>query len=185
VEITEVRVFLKDSEDKKLKAYVTITLDQSFVVRDLKVIDGNKGLFVAMPSRKAKDGCPRCRHKNVVRSRYCNQCGHKLEEKEHVDQDFQADHRDIAHPITVEAREYIQGKVLAAYEEEKLQAEIAIRISAERTKQNLTQIELAKRAHTTQSVIARLENISYPSCTIKTLQKIGNALGKRVNISFG
>ncbi len=54
MEITEVRVFPVDEE--RLKAYVTITFDDCFVVRDLKVINGNSGLFVAMPSKKRKDG---------------------------------------------------------------------------------------------------------------------------------
>lgn len=54
MEITEVRVFPVNEE--KLKAYVTITIDDCFVVRDLKVINGNSGLFVAMPSKKRKDG---------------------------------------------------------------------------------------------------------------------------------
>jgi stage V sporulation protein G len=54
MEITEVRVFPVSEE--KLKAYVTITFDDCFVVRDLKVIHGNSGLFVAMPSKKRKDG---------------------------------------------------------------------------------------------------------------------------------
>jgi len=54
MEITEVRIFPVDEE--KLKAYVTITLDHCFVVRDLKVIHGNTGLFVAMPAKRRKDG---------------------------------------------------------------------------------------------------------------------------------
>lgn len=54
MEVTEVKVF-PVSEDK-LKAYVTITLDNSFVVRDLKIIQGKTGYFVAMPSKKRKDG---------------------------------------------------------------------------------------------------------------------------------
>ena len=54
MEITDVRVFPVSEE--KLKAYVTITFDDCFVVRDLKVIHGNNGLFVAMPSKKRKDG---------------------------------------------------------------------------------------------------------------------------------
>ena len=54
MDVTEVRVF--PVEEERLKAYVTITFDNCFVVRDLKVIDGNKGLFVAMPSKKRKDG---------------------------------------------------------------------------------------------------------------------------------
>jgi stage V sporulation protein G len=52
--ITDVRVFPVDEE--KLKAYVTITLDNCFVVRDLKVINGNSGLFIAMPAKRRKDG---------------------------------------------------------------------------------------------------------------------------------
>ena len=54
MEITDVRVFPVSEE--KLKAYVTVTFDKCFVVRDLKVISGTNGLFVAMPSKKRKDG---------------------------------------------------------------------------------------------------------------------------------
>lgn len=54
MEVTEVRIFLSDED--RLKAYVTVTFDKCFVVRDLKVILGNAGLFVAMPSKKGKDG---------------------------------------------------------------------------------------------------------------------------------
>lgn len=54
MEVTEVRVFLADEE--RLKAYVTVTFDHCFVVRDLKIIKGNVGLFVAMPSKKKSDG---------------------------------------------------------------------------------------------------------------------------------
>jgi stage V sporulation protein G len=54
MEITEVRLTLRDEE--KLKAFVSITFDNAFVVRGLKVIDGNTGMFVAMPSRRRKDG---------------------------------------------------------------------------------------------------------------------------------
>ncbi len=55
MEITEVKVFPVNNEER-LKAYVTITFDDCFVVRDLKIINGNNGLFVAMPSKKMKDG---------------------------------------------------------------------------------------------------------------------------------
>lgn len=54
MEITEVKVFPVNEE--KLKAYVTIVLDRCFVVRDLKIINGSTGLFVAMPSKKRADG---------------------------------------------------------------------------------------------------------------------------------
>jgi stage V sporulation protein G len=54
MDITEVKVFPVDEE--KLKAYITIVLDNCFVIRDLKIISGNTGLFVAMPSKRRKDG---------------------------------------------------------------------------------------------------------------------------------
>src|SRR3954451_9978220 len=54
MDITEVKVFPVDEE--KLKAYITIVLDNCFVVRDLKIISGTTGLFVAMPSKRRKDG---------------------------------------------------------------------------------------------------------------------------------
>ena len=53
--ITDVRV-RKVAKDGKMKAVVSITLDEAFVVHDIKVIEGEKGLFIAMPSRKANDG---------------------------------------------------------------------------------------------------------------------------------
>ncbi|HPM42408.1 MAG TPA: septation protein SpoVG family protein [Candidatus Omnitrophota bacterium] len=138
MEITEVKVFLKEGQDKKLKAYATLTFDNCFVVRNVKVIDGNKGLFVAMPSRKMKDPCPKCNFRNVVRSRYCNQCGASLphtESKPMVAADDparQSEHKDIAHPITAECRDYIQKKVLEAYDSEKKRGPAAtVRVASE------------------------------------------------------
>jgi len=124
MEITEVRVSLREGDNRKLKAYATITLDNAFVVRNIKVIDGNKGLFVAMPSRKMRESCPKCSFKNAIRSKFCNQCGSSLpvtERKHHAEGERvqQSEHKDIAHPITLECREYIQKKVLGAYEGEK------------------------------------------------------------------
>lgn len=125
MEITEVKIFLKEGQDKKLKAYATLTFDNMFVVRNVKVIEGTKGLFVAMPSRKIKDPCPKCGFRNVVRSKFCNQCGASLPMTEPKpaqpgeDASRQSEHKDIAHPITAECRDYIQRKVLDAYENEK------------------------------------------------------------------
>ena len=55
MQLTEVKVY-PVTEDEKLKGYATIVFDGCFVVRDLKIINGNSGLFVAMPSKKKKDG---------------------------------------------------------------------------------------------------------------------------------
>jgi len=79
--ITDVRVKRVNTEGK-VRAVATITFDSSFVVRDIRVIEGQNGLFIAMPSRKTPDG----------------------------------EFRDIAHPITPEAREQIQTAILSEYE---------------------------------------------------------------------
>jgi len=132
MEITEVRVFLKEGADKKLKAYATITFDNSFVVRNVKVIEGNKGLFVAMPSRKTRYACPKCNFKNDARSKFCNQCGSSLPQNQQtvMENDPQAEHRDIAHPINQEFRQYIQKTILEAYEAEKTQDKRPVRASS-------------------------------------------------------
>ncbi len=54
MDVTNVRVFLRDED--RLKAFVTVTFDNCFIVRDLKIIRGHRDLFVAMPSKKRKDG---------------------------------------------------------------------------------------------------------------------------------
>ncbi len=126
MEITEVRIVLKDSPDKKLRAYAAVTFDNAFVVRNIKVIEGTNGLFIAMPSRKIKQPCPKCNFKNEARSKYCNQCGAQLPlaprpiTQEAATGGAQLEHKDIAHPITQSFRESLQKRVLEAYEQEKV-----------------------------------------------------------------
>ena|SRR3990167_3176896 len=117
MEITEMRVFLKESQDKKLKAYTTVTFDNVFVVRNIKVIQGSNGLFIAMPSRKVKVPCPKCNFNNDAGSKYCNHCAAVLPEHRE-DADSKSEHRDIAHPVTQGFREYLQKRVLEAYKAE-------------------------------------------------------------------
>ncbi|MCI1305666.1 MAG: septation regulator SpoVG [Lachnospiraceae bacterium] len=56
MQITDVRIRRVTKDDGKMKAFVSITIDDQFVVHDIKVIEGEKGLFIAMPSRKTADG---------------------------------------------------------------------------------------------------------------------------------
>lgn len=121
MEITEVKVNLVNTGDSKLKAFVTVTLDHVFVIRDLKIIDGKKGLFVAMPSVKVATPCPRCKKKNPIRSHYCGECGTKLETPPapETEEALREEHRDIAHPINTQTRDYLQSKILNAYETER------------------------------------------------------------------
>lgn len=78
--VTDIRV-RKLNDEGKMKAIVSLTIDEDFVVHDIRVVEGQNGLFVAMPSRKTPNG----------------------------------EFRDVAHPITTEARAKIQEAVLAAY----------------------------------------------------------------------
>ncbi|WP_435007410.1 septation protein SpoVG family protein [Tundrisphaera lichenicola] len=123
MEITEVRIKLMEDNsgsNERLQAFCSITFDDMFVIRDLKIIEGAKGFFVAMPSRKLTDRCGHCGTKNHLRSRFCNQCGSRLDENRAIrDADGRAKlHADIAHPINSMCREKIQGAVLASYADE-------------------------------------------------------------------
>lgn len=118
--ITEIRVKLTDDPRNKLKAYASVTIDDAFVVRDLKIIDGAKGPFLAMPSRKLADHCARCRHKNHLRAAYCNQCGARLDpDRATKDERGRARlHADLAHPINAATRIELHKAVVRAYAEE-------------------------------------------------------------------
>jgi stage V sporulation protein G len=120
VEVTAVAIKLADRKSDKLRAYATITFDNSFVVRDVKVVSGSGGFFVAMPSRKLTWRCPRCRCKNHVRARYCNNCGRKLSPpRVQLDRRGRAKlHADIAHPICRACRDMIHKRVIEEFERE-------------------------------------------------------------------
>ena len=120
MEISEVRVKLIDNKDDRLKAFCSITMDNEFVIRDIKIIEGVGGYFVAMPSRKMSDHCERCGSKNHLRAKFCNNCGTTLSENR-AKTDIKGRmklHADIAHPINADCRRKIQDKVTVAFKEE-------------------------------------------------------------------
>jgi stage V sporulation protein G len=86
MKITEIRILLRNEE--RLKAFASVTFDDSFVVRNMKLIQGNKGIFLGMPSRKVSNG----------------QSG--------------VTHKDIVHPINKEFREYLETEIIKAYNDE-------------------------------------------------------------------
>jgi len=83
VQVTEVRIRKVGQDGSKMKAVCSVIFDNVFVVHDIKVVEGERGLFVAMPSRRTPAG----------------------------------EFRDIAHPITSDARQTIQEAILKAYQE--------------------------------------------------------------------
>jgi stage V sporulation protein G len=120
MEITEVRVKLMEDSDDRLLGFCSVTFDNCFVVRDLKIIEGLNGPFVAMPSRKLTMHCPHCGKKNELRALFCNNCGKDLpEERASRDPEGRVKlYADIAHPINSACREMIQDRVLAEFEKE-------------------------------------------------------------------
>ena len=120
MQLTETRIKLLFNSRDKLRGFASITIDNCLVVRDIKIIEGGRGLFVAMPSRKLCDRCPSCAAKNHIRARYCNDCGTRLR-AERGDLDERGRPRlyaDIAHPINQEARDFVQNQILRAYDAE-------------------------------------------------------------------
>ena len=132
MEITEVRIKLMDEPGERLKAFCSITFDDAFVVRDLKIIEGANGPFVAMPSRKLTAHCPYCGCKNHLRAAFCNQCGKRLREGVAAkDEEGRAKlYADIAHPINSACREMIQNRVIRSFEEERDRAQMPDYISS-------------------------------------------------------
>ncbi len=124
MEITEVRIKLMEDTDDRLQGFCSITFDDCFVIRDLKIIEGTNGPFVAMPSRKLTAHCPKCGCKNHLRAAFCNQCGLRLKDDLAIkDQEGRAKlYADIAHPINSTCRELIQHRVIAEYRAEQERA---------------------------------------------------------------
>jgi stage V sporulation protein G len=122
IKVTEVRVKLASDDDEKLLGYCSITLNDAFVIKDLKIIQGDGTPFVAMPSRKITDKCSRCGHKNHLRARFCNDCGGKLPVNR-ADTDGRGRaklHFDLVHPINSEVRDYVHRKIVEAYQAEAM-----------------------------------------------------------------
>ncbi len=126
MEITDVRVKLASEEKDNLLAYCSVVFDDSFVVTDLKVVSGNSGVFVSMPSRRVMYKCPFCRAKNHARARYCNECGKKLNIKHDFGDSDRRFYVDMAHPIKTDCRQKIVEAVMDAYHRECGRCESAL-----------------------------------------------------------
>lgn len=125
MDITDVRIKLVEKTTERLMAFCSITIDGAFVIRDLKLIGGPHGLFVAMPSRKLCTPCKKCSFKNPLKAGFCNACGNEME-SQYLPRDEDGRVRlyaDIAHPINTDCRELIQDRVMAEYEAELIRAQ--------------------------------------------------------------
>jgi stage V sporulation protein G len=124
MEITEVRIKLMEESGERLQAFCSITFDNCFVIRDLKIIGGPNGSFVAMPSRRLTAHCSQCGGKNHLKAAFCNQCGarQKQEVGGRDDEGRAKLYADIAHPINQACRDMIQAKVVEAFHLEQERA---------------------------------------------------------------
>ena len=126
--ITEIRIKLAggDRSKQRLRAFCTVTFDNMLIVRDLKILEGERGYFVAMPNRKATFRCPQCNTKNASGSHYCNNCGLEISR---YDPNIRAlaetpskMYVDVVHPVNSNGREFIHATILQAYDEERRRA---------------------------------------------------------------
>ncbi len=118
--VSDVKIELVARPGEQLLAFGSIVFDHCFVVRDIKIIQGHKAIFVAMPNRKITHRCTKCGEKNSFQSRFCQACGVAF-----ADAGGRSEtpgrskmFADIAHPITASCRNEIHAAVLKKYHEE-------------------------------------------------------------------
>ncbi|MEZ6093859.1 MAG: SpoVG family protein [Pirellulaceae bacterium] len=117
MKITDVSIKLV-YKNPRLKAFASVVLDNEFVVHDIKVIERDGGLLVAMPNRKKTFACPTCGCWNNFSAKFCNHCG-----KRFSDQNVEAEatgrdlFTDVAHPILADFRSELETEILRAYEQ--------------------------------------------------------------------
>jgi stage V sporulation protein G len=118
MEISEVRVTLVSNQDAGLKAFCSMTLDNAFVIRDIKNIEAPEP-FVAMPSAKRSDHCSRCGVKNQLRPNYAVLAGQIARRPYSSGYAGRMKlHADIAHPINAQCAERFRKAIVQAFQEE-------------------------------------------------------------------
>jgi len=115
MEITEININITSEEVRRkdgVYAFVRVTFDRVFTVRDMKLLVHNGAARLGMPSRKAQEPCSSCRLKVDLTSRYCSNCG-----SAHVSTVGEGTkvHLDVAHPLNQDFRNYLEQKVVAFY----------------------------------------------------------------------
>lgn len=117
--ITDITITFNERQnsEERLCGFATVIFDDCFAIRDIKIISGDNGLFLSMPSKKKRRRCETCHGRTPIDARYCGGCGAK--------QPPASDERgyeDIAFPITSAFREYLTKTVLQAYRKELIAA---------------------------------------------------------------
>lgn len=118
MQITDVKVRPVSGQSNRVKAYCSITFDNAFVVKDIRIVQGTNGFIVAMPVKKMTFNCFRCGVRNPVNASFCMNCGSKVRApapKQVGDDGRPITQTDVAHPINLETRKMIEKAVLEEY----------------------------------------------------------------------
>ena len=115
MQITNIQIHLIPENKNNLLGFAVIEFDHCFIIKDVKILNGSKGMFVGMPSKKICDRCPKCHSKNPLISRFCGNCAYSLGEYRHDASSNPSVHADIAHPVTNEFRLYLEELILNEY----------------------------------------------------------------------
>jgi len=117
--ITEVNIALSGSNKERVVAFCSLVFDNCFVVKDIRLIEVNGVIIVAMPSRKITYHCPKCGLKNHLKSNFCNQCGVEFKERPKFSLKESGEamlYADVAHPITLGYRNILVKTILDEYD---------------------------------------------------------------------
>lgn len=121
MEITEIKIKIVPRGANKLKGFASITFDNAFVVKDVRIIQGLKGTIVAMPAKKLTFRCFKCGFKNTLRAKFCSECGRRVHanfSRRNPTTGRPVLQVDVAHPINPDTRKMIEEKVIAAFDAE-------------------------------------------------------------------
>jgi stage V sporulation protein G len=113
--ITSVKIFrdYRGARRGRLLCQASVVLDDSLVLKDLKLIDGGSGWFVQFPSHVSRRPCPACDRPADVTARFCPDCGVALPERPEADP--RDARRDVVHPIRADLREQFLQSIAEAY----------------------------------------------------------------------
>ncbi|MEZ6093204.1 MAG: SpoVG family protein [Pirellulaceae bacterium] len=123
MEITSIQVELANVKSERLRGFCRIVFDNAFLVSDIRILESDRGFFVAMPSRKVARPCNSCGEKNHLAARFCNQCGKNLPRATPDKDSSQKAFVDVAHPINSDCREKIHSAIVEAFKSELARSE--------------------------------------------------------------
>ncbi len=118
--VTTVRIRMTHPEilqRDNVEAFCTAIIDDALAVRDIKIIRGKKGAFMAMPSRKKTERCKNCGCKNRFCAKFCGECGDNLPFVTLTDDE--SPYADVVFPVSSAARKILEDAIMDSYRQER------------------------------------------------------------------